>query len=75
MPDHQNVALYRKEAKQGDDAWGPHGRMITYAGTGVGPIGQVKSAAAIVEEIYSGARAAFQRAAEFGLEGGARSRL
>ncbi|SMR49001.1 unnamed protein product [Zymoseptoria tritici ST99CH_1A5] len=57
MSDQENVALYKKEAAQGDSAWGDHGRMVTYAGTGVGLIRGVKSAAAIVEEVQTQAKA------------------
>ena len=56
MPDHENVQLYKDELASGDDAWGPHGRMVTYAGTGVGLVKEVKPAAAIVSEVASGAR-------------------
>lgn len=57
MSDHENVELYKKELAQGDPPWGDHGRMVTYAGTGVGLIRVVKPAAAIVEEVQKQARA------------------
>jgi nitronate monooxygenase len=56
MSDEENVKLYREELKKGDDAWGASGRMVTYAGTGVGLIRDVKPAAAIVEEVRAQAR-------------------
>lgn len=61
MTDEENVALYKKESSQGDSAWGPHGRMVTYAGTGVGLVRETKSAAAIVEEVQQQARAHLER--------------
>ncbi|WPH01496.1 Hypothetical protein R9X50_00434200 [Acrodontium crateriforme] len=36
--------------KQGDQAWGPDGRLATYAGTCIGLIHEVKSASAILED-------------------------
>ncbi|KAH8817063.1 oxidoreductase-like protein [Xylogone sp. PMI_703] len=51
MTDEQNSQLYREELKQGDEAWGPHGRMVAYAGTGVGLIKKVMSAKEIVDEV------------------------
>jgi nitronate monooxygenase len=62
MPDHENVALYKSELANGDSAWGLHGRMVTYAGTGVGLVRQVKPAASIVSEVHSSAGKAIQRA-------------
>jgi nitronate monooxygenase len=64
MADSENVALYKGEATSGDSAWGPHGRMVTYAGTGVGLIRDVKPAAAIVEEVRSQARECLKRVAD-----------
>lgn len=55
MSDEDNVALYKRELAQGDAAWGPHGRMVTYAGTGVGLIHKVKPAAEIVQGTRQGA--------------------
>lgn len=57
MTDEENVALYKKESSRGDSAWGPHGRMVTYAGTGVGLVRETKPAAAIVEEVQRQATA------------------
>jgi nitronate monooxygenase len=64
MADDANVALYKDELKTGDLAWGSHGRMVTYAGTGVGLIHDVKPAAAIVEEVRSQARTSLKRVAD-----------
>jgi nitronate monooxygenase len=64
MTDGENVALYKGESANGDSAWGPHGRMVTYAGTGVGLIHDVKPAAAIVEEVRSQARDCLKRVAD-----------
>jgi nitronate monooxygenase len=64
MTDSENVALYKRESANGDSAWGSHGRMVTYAGTGVGLIHDVKPAAAIVEEVRSQARETLRRVAD-----------
>lgn len=63
MSDEDNVARYKEEATEGDSSWGPHGRMVTYAGTGVGMIRDVKPAADIVEEARSQGRTVLQRTA------------
>jgi nitronate monooxygenase len=62
MSDRENVELYKSELAQGDSAWGLHGRMVTYAGTGVGLVREVKPAAEIVSEVRDGAAKAIQRA-------------
>ncbi|ESZ90981.1 hypothetical protein SBOR_8644 [Sclerotinia borealis F-4128] len=51
MTDEENVRLYREELKKGDETWGSHGRMIAYAGTGVGLIRHVTLAEKIVEDV------------------------
>lgn len=63
MSDGENVRLYREELEKGDSAWGTSGRMVTYAGTGVGLIHDIKPAAAIVEEVRSQAREVLERVA------------
>ena len=63
MSDGENVRLYQEELEKGDKAWGDHGRMVTYAGTGVGLIDDVKPAATIVEEVRSQAREVLERVA------------
>jgi nitronate monooxygenase len=63
MSDGENVRLYRKELEKGDSAWGASGRMVTYAGTGVGLVRDVKPAAAIVEEVRAQAREVLGRVA------------
>ncbi|CAD0088057.1 unnamed protein product [Aureobasidium vineae] len=63
LSDAENVRMYKEGLKRGDGAWGDHGRMVTYAGTGVGLIKDRKSAAAIVEETSSGASEILQRCA------------
>lgn len=63
MSDGENVRLYREELEKGDEAWGAGGRMVTYAGTGVGLIQDVKPAAAIVEEVRAQAREVLERVA------------
>ncbi|CZT15228.1 related to FMN-dependent 2-nitropropane dioxygenase [Ramularia collo-cygni] len=61
MSDDENVALYKKESAEGESAWGPNGRMVTYAGTGVGLVRGTKPAAAIVDEVQEEARACLIR--------------
>lgn len=61
MSDQENVAKYKEELKHGDAAWGEHGRMVAYAGTGVGLIHEVKSAAEIVDEVRNDAKDAVKR--------------
>lgn len=51
MSDEENNALYKEAMKQGDDGWGPEGRMTTYAGTSVGLIDKVSTAEEIVREV------------------------
>lgn len=63
LADAENVRLYKEELKRGDQIWGDHGRMVTYAGTGVGLIKGAKSAAEIVDETSSGALQIIQRGA------------
>lgn len=50
MSDEENARLYKDELKRGDEAWGAHGRMVTYSGTGVGLVNEIQPAASIVEE-------------------------
>lgn len=63
MSDEDNVTRYKDDAAKGDESWGPHGRMVTYAGTGVGMIRDVKPAADIIEEVRSQAQTVLQRTA------------
>lgn len=63
LSDAENVRLYKEELKCGDEAFGDHGRMVTYAGTGVGLIKEAKSAAEIVNETSSGALQILQHSA------------
>lgn len=61
MEASKNKALYKEAMKQGDQGWGPHGRMTTYAGTGVGLVNEIKSAKGIVQEIQEGAVGILQK--------------
>ena len=61
MSDQENVAKYKEELERGDAAWGEHGRMVAYAGTGVGLIREVKSATEIVDEVRGAAKEAVRR--------------
>ena len=51
MSDKENSELYKEAMKQGDNGWGPEGRMTTYAGTSIGLINKVMPAEEIVKEI------------------------
>lgn len=51
MSDEENQELYKEAMKQGDDGWGPEGRMATYAGTGIGLISHVLSAESIIKNM------------------------
>lgn len=75
MPDDENVALYKSELAAGDSAWGLHGRMVTYAGTGVGLVRQVKPAADIVREVQNSASKVIQRIVERSVRERSRSKL
>lgn len=63
VSDGENVRLYREELENGDSAWGTSGRMVTYAGTGVGLVRDVKPAATIVEEVRTQAKEVLERVA------------
>ncbi|EHA25672.1 hypothetical protein ASPNIDRAFT_189430 [Aspergillus niger ATCC 1015] len=43
--------LHDEAAKEGDKAWGPEGRLATYAGASIGLIHEVKDAESIVKEV------------------------
>jgi len=55
MSTEENKRLYNEAVKKGDAGWGPNARLTTYAGTGVGLVKEVKSAAAITKEIRENA--------------------
>ena len=63
MMDEENVRLYKEEVQRGDDAWGAHGRMVTYAGTGIGLIRSMQPAGDIVHEVRSDAKRILKRSA------------
>ncbi|TGO40329.1 hypothetical protein BHYA_0038g00030 [Botrytis hyacinthi] len=54
ISDDENVRLYKEELKGGDKAWGSHGRMVAYSGTGVGLIKSVMPAEKIIQETRKG---------------------
>jgi nitronate monooxygenase len=56
MLDEENVRFYKEELKHGDNAWGSHGRMVTYSGTGVGLLRSVKPVKSIMEKTVKGSR-------------------
>ncbi|KAF5868497.1 putative 2-nitropropane dioxygenase protein [Botrytis fragariae] len=55
MTDEENVRLYKEELRNGDKAWGSHGRMVAYSGTGVGLIKSVMPAEKIIQQTRKGA--------------------
>jgi nitronate monooxygenase len=61
MDEEENKARYEKAMQQGDQGWGPRGRMTAYAGTGVGLVREVKCAREIVEEIRHDALSILQK--------------
>ncbi|QDS72842.1 hypothetical protein FKW77_007031 [Venturia effusa] len=58
MDFEENKKLYAEAVEQGDQGWGPHARMTTYAGTSVGLVTGVESAAKITMDVSHGARMA-----------------
>ena len=50
MSFEENRKLYAEAVKKGDEGWGEHGRLATYAGTAVGLIKDVKGAGEIVRD-------------------------
>ena len=56
MEPEENLRLYGEASGQGDEGWGPEGRMTTYAGTGVGLVKKLQSAGDITREIREEAR-------------------
>ena len=56
MTDDENKRLYEADMQKGDEGWGTHARLCTYAGCGVGLIKEVKGAGEIVREVREGAR-------------------
>lgn len=61
MSERENKKLYTEEMQRGDSGWGPDGRMTTYAGTGIGLVREVKSAAEICRDISTEAMIALEK--------------
>ena len=51
MSFEENKRLYDDALQLGDDGWGEKARLTTYAGTGVGLVKEVKSAADVTREV------------------------
>ena len=49
---------------KGDEGWGEHARLATYAGAGVGLVKAVKSAARITEEVRDDAKQILKQASK-----------
>lgn len=62
MTEEENKRLYEEALKKGDEGWGEKARLTTYAGTGVGLVKEIKSAAAITEEVREDAVGILKRA-------------
>ncbi|KAK4546130.1 hypothetical protein LTR36_002267 [Oleoguttula mirabilis] len=62
MSVEENKRLYEQALERGDDGWGEKARLTTYAGTGVGLVKEVKSAAAITKEVREDAISVLKRA-------------
>ncbi|KXT00973.1 hypothetical protein AC578_8202 [Pseudocercospora eumusae] len=58
----ENQRLYDEALKKGDEGWGEHARLATYAGAGVGLVKAVKSAARITEEVRDDAKKILKQA-------------
>jgi len=56
MDEEENKRLYEEALKKGDDGWGEHGRLTTYAGTGVGFVKAEMSVVDIMNEVRQGVR-------------------
>ncbi|KAF2429572.1 2-nitropropane dioxygenase precursor [Tothia fuscella] len=55
LPFEENQRLYQEASALGEQGWGKeHGRMATYAGTGVGLVRQVLGAGEVVKAVRSG---------------------
>ena len=61
MSVEDNKKLYDDALKSGDGGWGEKARLTTYAGTGVGLVKEVMSAAAITEEVREDAKRIVKR--------------
>ena len=62
MKFEENKRLHDEALKKGDGGWGEGARLTTYAGTGVGLVRDIKSAAAITEEVREDAKKILARA-------------
>lgn len=61
LNEDENKKLYNEEVSKGDAGWGVKGRLTTYAGTGVGLVTDVMSAAEIMNEVREGTRHVLER--------------
>lgn len=62
IQDAENKARYQEAFKNPQKIYGEEGRLVTYAGTGVGLVRKVQPAAEIVEEVRSGLQQALANA-------------
>jgi len=62
VSEEENKRMYEEAVKLGDAGWGDHGRMTTYAGTGIGLIKMVIHAGEIVREVSRESRELLSKA-------------
>lgn len=65
MSDEENARLYKEEVKIGDSAWGAHGRMVTYSGTGVGLLHSIEPVESIMKKTIRESRLLLDHAHRF----------
>ena len=58
----ESKTKFEEALKMGDQGWGPHGRLTTYAGTAVGLVREVASAERIIKESRVMALTSLERA-------------
>ena len=63
----ENKKQYQQALKDAKQSYGEEGRIVTYAGTGVGLVKNVQTAAEIVEEVRSSVKQALQDASKLAL--------
>lgn len=56
MDNDENRKLYEADLQKGDEGWGLHARLCTYAGSAVGLVKEVKGAGEVVRDVREGTR-------------------
>jgi len=65
LDEDENKKMYEAAIRLGDAGWGDHGRMTTYAGTGIGLVKKVSQAGDIVQEVLRDSRKVLAEANTF----------